>query len=102
MVRSIDATAAGLGADGGAWRGCSARPSAGFDALSEDIMRPVLHVPRHPLRLVRFGIPAAAPGDAAGPRASRPREARALFGGVAAHAFSPLSRADELVGRAWR
>ncbi len=54
-------------------------------------MRPVQHVPRHPLRLTRFGLPAAAPATLLA-RAFRTPEARALFGGVAAHAFSPLNR----------
>jgi len=91
MLRSIEATAAGLGADGAAWKRAFARPSAGFDRLGEDIMRPLLHVPRHPLRLARFGIPAASPATVLA-RTFSSAEARALFGGVAAHAFSPLSR----------
>ena len=74
MVRSIEETARGLGrrrrAPGGA---SSAPPSAHFDALSEDILRPILHVPRHPLRLARFGLPAAAPATAARARAGRRR-----------------------------
>ncbi len=91
MTRSIDATAAGLGADGRAWRAVFGSSSAHFDAVLDDIMRPVLHVPAHPLRLVRFGLPAASPATVLA-RAFRTPEARALFGGVAAHAFSPLNR----------
>jgi phytoene dehydrogenase-like protein len=91
MVRSIGDTAAALGADGRTWRFVFGPPSRGFDALSEDIMRPLLHVPRHPLRLARFGLPAAMPASLLA-RKFRSAEARALFGGCAAHAFSPLSR----------
>jgi phytoene dehydrogenase-like protein len=91
MVRSIDATAAGLGEDGERWRRIFARPSAGFGALSEDIMRPVLHLPSHPLRLARFGLSAVAPATTLARSLGRERT-RALFGGVAAHAFSPLDR----------
>ena len=54
-------------------------------------MRPMLHVPRHPLRLARFGLPAAMPATLLA-RKFRTEEARALWGGCAAHAFSPLSR----------
>jgi phytoene dehydrogenase-like protein len=50
----------------------------------------MLHVPRHPLRLARFGLPAAAPATLLAGR-FKSAEARALFGGVAAHAFRPLS-----------
>jgi phytoene dehydrogenase-like protein len=91
MVRSIDETAEGLGEDGAAWRRVFGTPSARFEDLLEDILEPVLHLPRHPLRLVRFGLPAAAPATLLARSWSAP-QARALFGGVAAHAFSPLSR----------
>ncbi len=90
MVRSIEETAAGLGSDGSAWKRVFGRPAAGFDALGDDILRPVMHLPSHPLRLMRFGIPAALPATILA-RAWRTPQARALFGGVAAHAFSPLS-----------
>ena len=55
--------------------GSSAPPSRGFDALSEDILRPVLHLPRHPLRLARFGLRAALPATALA-RAPRQRRRR--------------------------
>ncbi|MSO40847.1 MAG: NAD(P)/FAD-dependent oxidoreductase, partial [Solirubrobacterales bacterium] len=91
MVRSIEHTVRGLGDDGPAWRRLFASPSEGFDALNEDLLRPIVHVPKHPLRLARFGLPAALPASLLARRWSSP-QARALFGGVAAHAFSPLTR----------
>jgi phytoene dehydrogenase-like protein len=90
MVRSIAETGAGLGADGRTWQRVFGSPSRGFGELSEDIMRPILHVPRHPLRLLRFGLPAATPATLLA-RKFKTEEARALWGGCAAHAFSPLS-----------
>jgi phytoene dehydrogenase-like protein len=90
LVRSLTDTAGGLGEDGPAWQRIFGAPSRGFGQLSEDIMRPVLRVPRHPVRLLRFGVPAAMPASLLA-RAFRSEEARALFGGCAAHAFSPLS-----------
>ncbi len=91
LLRSLSATAAGLGEDGARWQCIFGPPSRGFAALSEDIMRPVLHVPRHPIRLLRFGVPAATPATLLA-RAFATDEARALWGGCAAHAFSPLSQ----------
>jgi phytoene dehydrogenase-like protein len=91
LVRSIDRTAEGLGEDGKAWRRVFGSSSANFDALLEDMLAPILHFPRHPVRLARFGIPAAAPATLLA-RSWRTPQARALFGGVAAHAFSPLNR----------
>ena len=91
MVRSIDETAEGLGEDGRAWRRVFGSASAHFGELLDDIMKPVLHLPSHPLRLVRFGLAAAAPATLLA-RSWRTPQAKALFGGVAAHAFSPLNR----------
>jgi phytoene dehydrogenase-like protein len=91
MVRSLADTRAGLGADGAAWERVFGAPARGFDELSEDIMRPILHVPRHPLRLARFGLAAALPATAIA-RSFRGEQAQALWGGCAAHAFAPLSQ----------
>ena len=91
MVRSIDETARGLGEDGAAWKRVFGSSSANFGSLLHDIFTPIVHVPRHPLRLARFGIPAAAPATLLA-RSWKTPQARALFGGVAAHAFSPLNR----------
>jgi phytoene dehydrogenase-like protein len=90
MLRSLEDTARALGEDGAAWKRVFA-PSQSFASLTDDLFRPVLHVPRHPLRLMRFGVPAALPATALA-RAWKTPQARALFGGVAAHALSPLGR----------
>lgn len=89
LYRSVEATAAGLGADGARWRAAFARPAARFDALAEDILGPLVHLPRHPLTLARFGAPTVLPASTVA-RWFRTAPGRALFGGVAAHAFRPL------------
>jgi phytoene dehydrogenase-like protein len=91
LWRSIDETAAGLGPDGARWRRAFADVAAGFDELAEDVMGPIVHVPRHPLRLARFGPPALLPASVTA-RWWRSEKARALFGGVAAHAYYPFHR----------
>jgi phytoene dehydrogenase-like protein len=91
LLRSIDATAEGLGSDGAAWKRVFGRPAAGFADLNEDLVVPVAHLPKHPLRLARFGIPAALPATLL-TKAWRTPHAKALFGGVAAHALAPLNR----------
>jgi phytoene dehydrogenase-like protein len=89
LYRSVDDTAAALGADGGRWRRAFGGPSAKFDTLSQDIMGPLLRVPKHPVTLARFGVPTVLPASAFA-RLFRTEPARALFGGVAAHTFRPL------------
>ena len=91
MYRSLEETVGGLGEDGERWRRIFGPSAAHFDALLEDMLVPIVHVPRHPIRLARFGIPAAAPATLLA-RTWRSDQGRALFGGVAAHAFSRLDR----------
>ncbi|MFE6985067.1 phytoene desaturase family protein [Streptomyces griseus] len=89
LHRSVEETAAGLGQDGSRWRLAFAGPAARFDLLAEDIMGPLLRLPGHPLALARFGLPALLPASAVA-RLFTTEAGRALFGGVAAHAFRPL------------
>ena len=97
MVRSIAETVDGLGEDGAAWRRLFGASSAHFDALNDDMLRPIVHLPRHPIRLARFGIPAA-PGDAARPqRGARRRPGPCSAGSP--HTRSAAQPADELLGR---
>lgn len=91
MLRSIDATVEGLGEAGPAWRRLFGGSAARMEALEEDILRPILHLPRHPLLLARFGLPSLPPVSAV-VRALATPQARGLFAGSAAHAFRPFSR----------
>jgi phytoene dehydrogenase-like protein len=61
-----------------------------WTALSTEILQPIVHVPRHPLLLARFGLPSlrSAAGLARG-RFDSPA-LQALFGGLAGHAILPL------------
>jgi phytoene dehydrogenase-like protein len=90
LLRSIDETVAGLGTDGPAWRQLFERQAQQFDELAADFLRPVAHVPRHPLLLAGFGLRALQPASLV-VRRWRDEPARGLFGGVAAHAFRPLT-----------
>ena len=92
LVRSLDETAAGLGEDGRAWRRLFGSLAANFEALNAgDLAGPVVHLPRHPLLLLRLGIPALLPATVLTRRFATP-QARALLGGVAAHSFARLDR----------
>jgi phytoene dehydrogenase-like protein len=90
LVRSLEATATGLGSDGPAWQRLFGPFATRFDGLGEDILRPIVHLPKHPVLLTRFGLAALAPASLLA-RRWHTDEARALFGGMAAHAFRPLT-----------
>ena len=87
--RSVATTAAGLGAGGRGWQAVFGALDERFDTIVTEFLQPVLHVPRHPLHLARFGLYAALPATVLARRFGSP-EAAALFTGVAAHAFRPL------------
>ena len=91
LHRSTTDTAAGLGADGDAWQRFFGPLSDRFDDLATDLFQPLLHMPRHPITLTKFGLNALAPASLTARRFRTP-EARALFSGVAAHALYPLTR----------
>ncbi|NUS95674.1 MAG: NAD(P)/FAD-dependent oxidoreductase [Nocardia sp.] len=82
-------TARSLGRDAQRWERLFAGPTANFDALIAEVFRPIAHVPRHPVVLGRFGIHALQPATWTARRFTDD-PARALFMGVAAHAFSRL------------
>lgn len=91
LYRSLERTAGMMGDDGARWRRVFGRPSARFDALFADVSQPILRIPSHPLTLARFGVGAALPATAVA-RMFMSAEARALWTGVAAHAFTRLDR----------
>lgn len=91
LFRSIEQTAAGLGTDGSRWRRLFEKPSSHFPLLADDIMRPLLGVPRHPIAMARFGAPTLAPATWWN-RYFRTEPGRAMFSGIAAHALQPLDR----------
>jgi phytoene dehydrogenase-like protein len=91
LYRSLDRTTAGMGPDAGRWRRAIGDLAAGFDALAEDLLRPVINVPHHPVRLAAFGPRALLPATVMA-RWFRTERARALFGGSAAHVYTRLDR----------
>lgn len=86
---SVDETAGHLGPDGASYRRMFGPLTERFPGIVDEFLQPLLHVPRHPLALARFGTYAAMPADLLA-RRWRTEETRALFAGVAAHSFRPL------------
>ncbi|MBM7516334.1 phytoene desaturase family protein [Nocardioides nitrophenolicus] len=88
-ARDLDASVASLGDDGARWRRTFEPIVRHFDDLMAEVFQPVVHLPRHPLTLGRFGAKALLPATWTAAR-FRDTPARALFMGVAAHAFGRL------------
>jgi phytoene dehydrogenase-like protein len=96
VVRSAHETATALDADHAAYRRIIGSTSERFESISEDFLAPLVRMPRHPIEMGLFGLRAAMP-VAALSTAWKTDEGRALFAGVAAHAFrdfaAPMSSA---------
>jgi phytoene dehydrogenase-like protein len=98
LERSVDATAANLGVDGGRYRRIFAPLARHAPLLLDQFLGP-LRLPRHPLLAGGFGLPALLPATVFAKGAYRDGRARALFAGVAAHSMLPLdSPASASVG----
>lgn len=91
LHQSLGTTARALGSDEGRYRWLAASLSRQWAALFEEVLQPVLHLPRAPLLLARFGLRAIWPAQLLGKGLFRTKEARALFAGLAAHSNLPLS-----------
>ncbi|MFW0793200.1 NAD(P)/FAD-dependent oxidoreductase, partial [Gordonia sp. CPCC 205515] len=91
LYQSLETTAAGLGADGNRWRHLFGDLARHFDDLGDDLLRPIVNIPGHPLRLAAFGPRAVLPATVLA-RWFRTEKARALYGGIAAHVYSRLDR----------
>ncbi|MDQ4504562.1 NAD(P)/FAD-dependent oxidoreductase [Sinomonas sp. ASV322] len=89
LRRDLGETASGFGAGGRSWSATVGATARRFDELVPDLLGPVVHVPRRPAAFARFGALAALPATTL-TRAWKDEPARALFAGIAAHAFARL------------
>ncbi len=93
LERSVAATGEGLGGeDGRAWRRLFGPLVRDVSKIGPEILRPVPHVPRHPLAMTRFGLPALRSAEGLARSRFRDEAARALFAGISAHAMLRLDR----------
>jgi phytoene dehydrogenase-like protein len=105
LERNFDDAEAVLNADksgdGKAWRALMEPFATHWPQLTEDILQPMLRVPRHPLLLAKFSQDALPSATFVARRRFRGERTRALFAGLAAHSFlsldSPMSASFGLV-----
>lgn len=91
LFRDLDRTVEGLGVDGPAWRKLYEPLTRHGDELIGEIFGPIVHVPKHPILMAKFGLRALQPASWIAHR-WQTDEARGLFAGLAAHALHPLNR----------
>jgi phytoene dehydrogenase-like protein len=90
LHRDVNLTAEELAGDGSAYRRLMQPLARNWEKLAPEFLQPMLHLPRHPVLLARFGVPALCPAALLCRILFKHEPARALFAGIAAHSFLPL------------
>jgi phytoene dehydrogenase-like protein len=91
LEHSIEATVATLDAcDRSRYRSLIAPLTSEFAELSEDILRPIQRIPRHPFVLARFGLSALRPAATLARSHFSGKRAQAFFAGMATHSVLSL------------
>jgi phytoene dehydrogenase-like protein len=91
LRRSLDETARELGEDADAYRRLFVPFLRDPHGLLADLLAP-LHLPRHPLRMARFGLRGLLPATTLLRARFRGARARAVLAGCAAHSILPFEK----------
>jgi phytoene dehydrogenase-like protein len=90
LQRSLEKTAESFGVDQTAYSRVMGPMVAQSEDLSAEFLQPILHLPKHPLLLARFGLHALRSAAGLINKRFTTVPARALFAGLAAHSFMRL------------
>lgn len=93
VEKDLEATAAGLGRDGRAYRRLMAPLVRDWQGLMADFLGPLPLPPKHPLLMARFGLLALRSARSLVGRFETSR-AKAAFAGMAGHSMMPLEWAS--------
>ncbi|MBT1621084.1 NAD(P)/FAD-dependent oxidoreductase [Curtobacterium flaccumfaciens pv. oortii] len=88
--QDLERTAAELGADGPAFRNLMGPLARAADQVADFATDALLHVPRHPLTVLRFGLRALEQGSSVWNARFRQDAAPAMVSGVAAHSIQHM------------
>ncbi len=92
LKSSVEATAEGFGADAANYRRLMAPLVRHWKALALEVLQPLLHWPRHPVVLGRFGLRGLRAAAGLVESWFGDQSLQALFAGLAAHSFLRLDQ----------
>ncbi len=92
LERSISETVRQFPGDEQKYRRLFQPLASRWPALTREFLQPVLHVPKHPLLLARFGLPSLHSAAGLARWQFNDERLRALFAGSAGHAILPLDQ----------
>jgi phytoene dehydrogenase-like protein len=90
LRQSLTETADLIGKDGASYTALIKPLVDNWWGLAREFLQPMIHLPRDPIALIRFGLQAIQPAEWLNRRFFG-EPARALFAGLAGHSFLPLS-----------
>src|SRR5437867_7074975 len=83
LYRDVDLAADSLGADSRAYRKLMKPLVRDWEKFAPEFLRPMVHLPRHPFALMRFGLLAICPTTFLAKLLFKTEHARSLFAGIA-------------------
>ncbi len=92
LERDLAATERALGEDGKAWRNLMQPAADYWQEFAKDSLGPLLRVPRHPLRMARFGLSALQSAQSFVKSHFSNARTRAVFAGLAGHSCLSFDR----------
>jgi phytoene dehydrogenase-like protein len=92
LQRSVAQTARELGRDQAAYERLMSPVVSHWNHLANELLQPVMHLPRHPVLLARFAWRGFRSTTWLAESWFRGEESRALLAGIAAHSFLPLNQ----------
>lgn len=90
LERSLSKTAERLGSDGARYRRIATPFVERWREFVAEMLKPPLHLPKHPILLARFGLHVRRPAYQEARHVFREQPGRALYAGLAAHSALPL------------
>lgn len=90
LERNLSDAVREFGEDGRAWDDLVGPLAGCWTDVAPDLLSPLLRIPRHPLRLAKFGLHGLPSAQFLANRCFRSERTKALFAGLAAHSFLAL------------
>jgi phytoene dehydrogenase-like protein len=92
LERDLDDAERALGVDGRTWRKLVRPFAEHWKEFAEDALGPVMRMPRHPLRMARFGLNGLQSAQTLAQNHFQDARTRAMFAGLAAHSVLSLDQ----------
>jgi len=89
LSRSLDTSAADLGRDAQGYHDYVEPFARRWSALTQDILKPLIHMPKHPGLFLSFGLKGIRSVEQTARSLFRTEKAQALFAGLGTHSIRP-------------